>query len=219
MIRPRPAGRARRGDRGSWAPVSPPCRRCWPTRTRRGPPPTRARRHPEAPPGRHRHGPLVPLEPAHRAPTLAAPARPKRVPRTPSPAPHRPRLDPDRHPHRLPAALAGGCRLPGGPRPPGRGNPAPVVGARHRPHHPGPAGSPGRLILVAHRRRREPSLRPRQAAWYAKTVPTFADVLAGIRHTLWTRLPLFCLSPATPDIQKLPQPPPAPLLAALCYSA
>ncbi len=75
------------------------------------------------------------------------------------------------------------------------------------------------LILVAHRLRRERRLRPRQAAWYAKTVPTFADVLAGVRHLLWTRLPLFSLSPATPDIQKLPQPPPAPLLAALCYSA
>ena len=75
------------------------------------------------------------------------------------------------------------------------------------------------LILVAHHLRRERRLRPRRAAWYAKTVPTFSDVLACVRHTLWTRLPLFSLSPATPDIQKLPQPPPAPLLAALCYSA
>ena len=76
------------------------------------------------------------------------------------------------------------------------------------------------LILVAHRLRRErPLLRPRQAAWYAKTVPTFSDVLACVRHTLWTRLPLFSLSPAIPDIQKRPQLPPAPLLAALCYSA
>ena len=49
--------------------------------------------------------------------------------------------------------------------------------------------------------------------------PTFADVLACARHVLWTRLPLFSLSPATPDIQNLSQPPPAPLLAALCYSA
>ncbi|MXZ26530.1 MAG: transposase, partial [Caldilineaceae bacterium SB0665_bin_21] len=35
------------------------------------------------------------------------------------------------------------------------------------------------LILVAHRLRREQALRPRRAAWYAKTVPTFADVLAS----------------------------------------
>ena len=75
------------------------------------------------------------------------------------------------------------------------------------------------LILVAHRLRRERALRPRRAAWYAKTVPTFSDVLACVRHVLWTRLPLLSLSPATPDIQKLPQPPPAQLLAALCYSA
>ena len=75
------------------------------------------------------------------------------------------------------------------------------------------------LILVAHHRRRARPLRPRQAAWYAKTVPTFADVLAEIRHDLWTQALPFFMSPATPDIQKLPQPPPAPLLAALCYSA
>ena len=75
------------------------------------------------------------------------------------------------------------------------------------------------LILVAHHLRRERRLRPRRAAWYVKTVPTFSDVLACVRHTLWTRLPLFSLSPATSDIQKRPQPPPAQLLAALCYSA
>ncbi len=75
------------------------------------------------------------------------------------------------------------------------------------------------LILVAHDLRRRRPLRPRQAAWYAKSVPTFADVLAEIRHDLWTQALPFSLSPATPDIQKLPQPPPEPLLAALCYSA
>ena len=76
------------------------------------------------------------------------------------------------------------------------------------------------LVLVVHRRRRSRRLQPRRAAWYSKTVPTFADVLAGGRHVFWTRLSVFSLSPApaTPDIQKLPQPPPAPLLAALCYS-
>ena len=75
------------------------------------------------------------------------------------------------------------------------------------------------LILVAHRLRREQSLRPRRAAWYAKTVPTFADVLASVRHALWTRILPFSMSPTTPDIQKLPQPPPHPLLTPLCYSA
>ena len=75
------------------------------------------------------------------------------------------------------------------------------------------------LILAAHRLRRERPLRPRQAAWHAKTVPTFADVLAWVRHALWTQALPFSISPATPDIRNLPQPPPAPLLAALCYSA
>ena len=75
------------------------------------------------------------------------------------------------------------------------------------------------LILVAHRLRRERPHRPRRAVWYAKTVPTFSDVLAGVRHDLRTRALPFSMSPATPDVQKLPQPPPNLLLAALCYSA
>ena len=70
--------------------------------------------------------------------------------------------------------------------------------------------------LVAHHLRRARPLRPRQAAWYAKTLPTFSDALACVRHTLWTQAPPFSLSPATLDIRKRPQP---PLLAALCYSA
>lgn len=170
------------------------------------------------PDGTQRHGPLVSLGPAHRRPALAAPARPGRAPGLPGPALHRPRLEPQRHPHHLPAALAGGGHFPGGPHPLGRRNPASAVGGRHRPHHPGPARSLGWLILVVHHLRRAHSLRPRQAAWHAKTVPTFADVLACVRHALWTRILPFFLSPATPDIRKLPQPP-TPLLAALCYSA
>lgn len=75
------------------------------------------------------------------------------------------------------------------------------------------------LILVAHRLRQERPLRPRQAVWHVKTVPTFSDALASIRHALWTQALPFFLSPATSDIRKLPQPPPAPLLATLCYSA
>ena len=203
MIRPRPA--------------SPPCRRAWPTRPRSGP---RAQRHPEAPPGRHRHGPPVPPGPAHRRPALAAPARPDRMPRPPGPALHRPRLETDRHAHHLPAALAGGSHLPGGPHPPGRRNPAPVVDGRHRPHHPGLAGplqlahsgrpppatttspppSPGRLVCQdrSHLRRRPGGDPPRPL----DAGPAF-----------------FAVPAATPDIQTLPQPPPAPLLAALCYSA
>ena len=75
------------------------------------------------------------------------------------------------------------------------------------------------LILVAHRLRRARPLRPRRAAWYPKTVPTFSDVLASVRHDLWTQVLPFWMSPAIPDIQKHPRPPPEPLLDALCYSA
>ena len=44
---------------------------------------------------------------------------------------------------------------------------------------------------------------PRRAAWYAKTVPTFADVLAEIRHDLWTQALPFSLSPRPPPTSKL----------------
>ncbi len=75
------------------------------------------------------------------------------------------------------------------------------------------------LILVAHHLCRTRSLRPRRAAWYVKTVPTFSDVLACVQRAWRTQAPPFSMSPAASDIRKRPQPPPDPCLAALCYSA
>lgn len=43
----------------------------------------------------------------------------------------------------------------------------------------------------------------RRTAWYAKTVPTFTDVLAAVRFSLW-RLPTFHVSRANRDIAKIP---------------
>lgn len=44
----------------------------------------------------------------------------------------------------------------------------------------------------------------RQAAWYAKRLPTFADTLAFVRRRLWL-VPLFSMSPAKPDMVEIPR--------------
>jgi hypothetical protein len=49
------------------------------------------------------------------------------------------------------------------------------------------------------------SLPLRQAAWYPKTTPTFADTLAFVRHHLWPFV-LAGMSPETPDMVKIPRP-------------
>ena len=44
----------------------------------------------------------------------------------------------------------------------------------------------------------------RQAAWYTKALPTFADTLAFVRQQLWP-VTLFCMSPAKPDMVEIPR--------------
>ena len=88
-----------------------------------------------------------------------------------------------------------------------------------RPQRPHPTQQLWEAGFHVHFLRRKRFLRPRRAAQYAKTVLMFSDILAGTRHALWTQALPFSMSLATPDIQKRPQPLPAPLLAALCYSA
>jgi hypothetical protein len=44
----------------------------------------------------------------------------------------------------------------------------------------------------------------RQAAWYTKTLPTFADTLAFVRRQLWP-ITLFYLSPAKHDMVEIPR--------------
>jgi hypothetical protein len=44
----------------------------------------------------------------------------------------------------------------------------------------------------------------RQAAWYAKTTPTFSDTLAFVRRELWP-VSLFSTSPSEPDLIQIPR--------------
>jgi hypothetical protein len=48
------------------------------------------------------------------------------------------------------------------------------------------------------------SLPVRQAAWYSKALPTFADTLAFVRQQLWP-VTLFCMSPAKPEMVEIPR--------------
>lgn len=59
----------------------------------------------------------------------------------------------------------------------------------------------------------------RQAAWYAKPLPTFSDALALLRQQLWFCLPTFQTSGSDPDMIKVSRPFFASLVETLCYAA
>lgn len=74
------------------------------------------------------------------------------------------------------------------------------------------------VTLLAHRQNERERLPVRQAAWYVKVRPTFADALAAVRRELW-EYALFCtLSPKT-DTRKLQQALMQRFADALCYAA
>ena len=60
----------------------------------------------------------------------------------------------------------------------------------------------------------------RQAAWYPKRHPTFADALALVRKELWAQEErTFCGSPAQTDTVKVPRAYVERLTDAVCYAA
>jgi hypothetical protein len=74
------------------------------------------------------------------------------------------------------------------------------------------------VTLLAHRQNEREPLPVRQAAWYVKERPTFADAIAAVRHELW-EYALFCtLSPKT-DVRKLQQALLQRFGDTLCYAA
>ena len=75
------------------------------------------------------------------------------------------------------------------------------------------------VALFAHRRmRRAAGAFRRQAAWYHKRHPTFADALALVRKELWAGA-TFCGSPAQTDTIKVPRAFVERLTEAVCYAA
>jgi hypothetical protein len=60
------------------------------------------------------------------------------------------------------------------------------------------------VTVFAHQLLQGQPLPVRQASWYAKTLPTFADTLAFVRQQLWP-VTLFCISPAKPEMVEIPR--------------
>jgi hypothetical protein len=74
------------------------------------------------------------------------------------------------------------------------------------------------VALLAHRHMADPAAMTRQAAWYRKPRPTFADALALVRRELW-RHEGFQTSACAEEVIKLPRALVERLTDALCYVA
>jgi hypothetical protein len=74
------------------------------------------------------------------------------------------------------------------------------------------------VTLLAHSLSAHQPVTPRQAAWYAKSTPTFADALALVRSHLW-RHSHFSLSQKDYDLIQIPRPLFECLTDTLCYAA
>jgi len=74
------------------------------------------------------------------------------------------------------------------------------------------------VTLHAHQQAERTPTPVRRAAWYPKTLPTFADALALVRRELWDHEG-FALSARDPDIIKLPRKFVDHLTETLCYAA
>jgi DDE superfamily endonuclease len=74
------------------------------------------------------------------------------------------------------------------------------------------------VTLAAHQRLGETAGPVRQAAWYQKPAPTFADALALVRRQLWAQV-AFCTSATQPDTVTVPRRVVDRLTDTLCYAA
>jgi hypothetical protein len=73
------------------------------------------------------------------------------------------------------------------------------------------------ITLLAHTLLNSHFLPVRSAAWYAKSLPTFSDAIAWVPSFLWQST--FLMSPADPDIIKIPRSLLSRLTDTLCYAA
>jgi hypothetical protein len=76
------------------------------------------------------------------------------------------------------------------------------------------------VSLFAHRQMVQAAGALRQAAWYHKRHPTFADALALVRKELWAQEErTFCGSPTETDTIRVPRAFMERLTDAVCYAA
>jgi hypothetical protein len=73
------------------------------------------------------------------------------------------------------------------------------------------------VTLLAHDSTRQGELPIRQAAWYTKSLPTFSDALAIVRHQLWQAMSFHTSVPET-EMQKVPRVLLKRFTEALCYA-
>ncbi len=81
-----------------------------------------------------------------------------------------------------------------------------------------PLGLFSLVTLAAKEYLQQGKLPTRQAAWYAKPLPTFVDTLALVRQQLWP-VSGFHLSPNRPDVVIIPRPLLACLTETLAFAA
>ena len=74
------------------------------------------------------------------------------------------------------------------------------------------------VTLFSHHLLHGEGLPPRQAAWYRKDLPTFADTLALVRSQLWP-VTVFSMSPSPPDVVIIPRQLLDRLTDSLAYAA
>ena len=74
------------------------------------------------------------------------------------------------------------------------------------------------MALYAHPRLGPTGDLVRQAAWYHKSLPTFADALALVRREIWAQV-AFCMSDRQADLVKVPWALVERFADTLCYAA
>ena len=96
-----------------------------------------------------------------------------------------------------------------------------MVGVSHTAHYTGSLlGLFSLVALFAHQRMRQAAgTFQRQAAWYHKRHPTFADALALVRKELWAQEQTFYGSLKATDTIKVPRVFMERLTEAVCYAA
>ncbi len=75
------------------------------------------------------------------------------------------------------------------------------------------------VTLAAHLLLENQQFRVRSAAWYVKSLPTFADAIALVRQHLWPASETFCMSPVEADVLKVSRPMFDRIIESLCYAA
>ncbi len=75
------------------------------------------------------------------------------------------------------------------------------------------------VTLAAHLLLENQQFPVRAAAWYAKSLPTFADAIALVRQHLWPASETLCMSPVEADVLKVSRPLFDRIIESLCYAA